>query len=76
VFPRGGTVKGMTLAQGTKVKVAAGEHEGRCGIVVNDRLDVMLDGDGFSSHFDVDELVALVPVPSTQTANQTIYWTA
>jgi len=66
----------MTITQGARVRVTAGELEGRSGTVINDRLDVMLDGDGFSTHFEAEALTLLVPVPSTQTANQTIYWTA
>jgi hypothetical protein len=68
----------MTIALGTRVKVAAGEHEGRYGTVINDRLDVMLDGsDGTSTHFDAEaDLLPVVPRPSTQTTNQTIYYTA
>jgi hypothetical protein len=52
----------MTIAQGTRVKVAAGELEGQYGTVINDQLDVVLDdGDGKSTHFDIKaDLLPLV----------------
>lgn len=68
----------MTIAQGTRVKVAVGEHEGRYGTVINDQLDVMLDdGDGKSTHFDTEaDLLPLVPRPSLFIAHQNMYYTA